>query len=180
MLTSPETYQQIELGSQEQGFFLRGVNSVEDKIIRDIYYLECPYHNYKCRFCLDKHLYATLKPKMPVFHLLFSHYVREHYRLQTRKEHSNVENICFAILQEFVIFESNNSHGGRNRFGHSNKYIKKAIAIHNLMKHQLISLEQLRLILRINQHKLGELAWRGREHCTQCNHSEGDKRKDDN
>ena len=45
-LTTKVIAQNIELGNPEAAFFMRDIRSVEDRIIKDIYYLEC----YESRF----------------------------------------------------------------------------------------------------------------------------------
>jgi hypothetical protein len=49
---------------------LRTPTSKEDRILRDLHYLECPspaVHGHKCNFCLNRRLYVTVKPRMPGF-----------------------------------------------------------------------------------------------------------------
>lgn len=172
--TSKETG--IKAGNPETAFFLNSLdyNIPEYKIIRSVNYLECPGGGgspspYNCGFSVS-HL-ESIRPKLPLYRMLFDHYVASHYFLKD-KEHSKFQNLCYAILQEFTIYEANTKKSsGRNLKIIQDRKNRKALAMHNLMKHLSIPLNILALTIKSHQGKVGDLAFDGMGLCSTCSNS---------
>ncbi|MGB8934730.1 MAG: hypothetical protein WCC17_06460 [Candidatus Nitrosopolaris sp.] len=152
----------IELGDKEAAFFLSEQrSSSEDAITKRLHHLECP--KFDCYFRIEKVL-KTIRPKVHIFYIIFEHYRDKHYHLQ-KKEHTRFQNLCYAILQELVVFEAST---GKNE----EKMVKRSIAVHNLLKHQGISLRNLSWLMNISESTAGSLAYFGYSNCSHCQQEE--------
>lgn len=155
----------VKIGDPETAFLFRDVNLdvPEYRIMKAVNYLECVKGD--CKYELW-HL-NEMKTKVKVFRMLFDHYVSQHYNL-LEKEHSNFQNLTYAILQEFVIFEANTKKAPRNKDKTNACRIKRSLAMHNLMKHMGIPLNMLATAIGRSQSDIGNYSYEGIEHCHIC------------
>lgn len=162
----------IKMGNQEAAFFFanQDLTAPEVRIVKSVNYLECPgagKHGMDfCRFEISHLEKMKPKPKIPLHRMLFDHYREKHYLL-VEKEHSDFQNMAYAILQEFAIYEANKGPSRGTKIN-TMKHNKRALALHNLIKHLGVPLNILAFTLRQNQGHVGDLAFDGMLLCTVC------------